>query len=194
VKKSLFLALGGVVAFGVIAVLAVLLATREAAGLPDVAAGTRASVAPAGPAAPRQPRSAAWQEQVPVAGPPRLQLPDRIVAQDVTAPIAACLRANPTSQGGGGHLMLELEAVEGGGLLIVGAPVESWGNASKALVECARHVLEGRTISVGSYTPGERFRASYPLESAAPEAAPPPPSTLPSRRQQRGAGGGGSRR
>jgi hypothetical protein len=200
VKKLAFMALLGVAAFGVTAILAVLVATRDPAGgpaspartaSPDEAAVTWQAV----PAAPGNPRAAARQEQLPEPGPPRLQLPDRILARDVTAPVAPCLLANPTNPGGGALLTLELEAQDGGGLLIVGAPVARWENASKALVDCARHVLEGRTIILGAYSPGERFQASYALESAVPEPAPPAPSTVPSRRPaQRGAAGAASRR
>jgi hypothetical protein len=198
VKKLIFIALAGIVAIGVIAVAVVLLATQESAGdpagVPGVPARTGSLAAPVEPALPGPPPSAASQEQPPEVGPRRLQLPDRIALGDVTAPIAACLRANPTSPGGGALLTLELEALEGGGLRIVDAPVARWGNASRALVECAQQTLRGRTISLGAYTPGERFRARYELESPLPEPEPPPPSTLPSRRPpQRGAGSGGRR-
>ena len=195
-KKLVIIALAGIIAIGVIAVAVVLFATQEPAGVSDVPAGAGGSLAaPAATALPIQPPPAASQEQFTEAGPRRLQLPDRIAARDVTAPIAACLRANPTSHGGGALLTLELEALEGGGLRIVDAPVARWGNASRALVDCAQQILAGRIIPIGAYTPGEHFRARYELESVTPEAAPPPPSALPSRRpQQRGAGGGGSRR
>ena len=194
-KKLVIIALAGILAIGVIAVAVVLFATQEPAGVSDVPAGTGGSLAaPAATALPIQPPLAASQEQPPELGPRRLQLPDRIALGDVTAPIAACLRANPTSPGGGALLTLELEALEGGGLRIVDAPVARWGNASRALVECAQQTLRGRTISLGAYTPGERFRARYELESPLPEAPPPPPSALPSRRPpQRGAGGDGRR-
>ena len=194
-KKLVIIALAGIIAVGVIAVAVVLFATQESAGVPDVPAGRGNLGGPVATAVPIQPPPAASQEQFPEAGPRRLQLPDRIAARDVTAPIAACLRANPTSHGGGALLTLELEALEGGGLRIVDAPVARWGNASRALVDCAQQILAGRIIPIGAYTPGEHFRARYELESVTPEAAPPPPSALPSRRpQQRGAGGGGSRR
>jgi hypothetical protein len=195
VKKLVLIALAGIVAIGVIAVAVVLLATQDPAGVPDGPAGTGNLAGKVAAAEPIQPPPAPSQEQFPEAGLRRLQLPDRIAARDVTAPIAACLRANPTSHGGGALLTLELEALEGGGLRIVDAPVARWGNASRALVDCAQQILEGRTIPIGAYTPGERFRARYELESVTPEAEPPPPSALPSRRPpQRGAGGGGSRR
>jgi hypothetical protein len=193
------MALLGVAAFGAAALVAVLVVTRDPAGGPaDPGRMDRdapAAAWPAGPSSPRHPRAVARQEQRPEPGPPLLQLPDRILARDVTSPVAPCLLATPTSPGGGALLTLELEAQDGGGLLIVGAPVARWGNASQALVDCARHVLEGRTISVGAYPAGERFQASYPLESPSPEAAPPPPSGVPSRRQPpRSAAGTASRR
>jgi hypothetical protein len=195
VKKLVIIALAGIIAIGVIAVAVVLFATQDPAGVPDVPAGRGSLGGPVAPAAPIQPPPAASQEQSPEAGPRRLQLPDRIAARDVTAPIAECLRANPTSHGGGALLTLEFEALEGGGLRIVDAPVARWGNASRALVDCTRQILAGRTIPIGAYTPGERFQARYELESVTPEAEPPPPSTLPSRRPPvRGAGGGGNRR
>lgn len=193
-KKLLFVALAGILAIGAIAVAVVLLSTQEPAGVPGVPAGTGSLAVPVAPTVPGPPPPAGSQEQPPEAGPRRLQLPDRIALGDVTAPIAACLRANPTSPGGGALLTLELEALEGGGLRIVDAPVARWGNASRALVECAQQALRGRTISLGAYTPGERFQARYELESPLPEAPPPPPSALPSRRpSQRGAGDGGRR-
>jgi hypothetical protein len=195
VKKLVIIALAGIIAVGVIAVAVVLFATQESAGVPDVPAGRGNLGGPVATAVPIQPPPAAPQAQLPEAGPRRLQLPDRIASRDVTAPIAACLRANPTSHGGGALLTLELEALEGGGLRIIDAPVARWGNASRALVDCAQQILAGRIIPIGAYTPGEHFRARYELESVTPEAAPPPPSALPSRRSpQRGAGGGGSRR
>lgn len=198
-KKLAFMALLGVTAFGVAAILAVRVATREPAGGSVPPAGTaNAGEAAAGwqaPAAPRNPRAATRLELQPEPGPPRLQLPDRVVARDVTAPVTPCLLASPTSPGGGALLTLELEAQDGGGLLVIGAQVARWGSASKALVDCARHVLEGRTISLGAYTPGERFQASYALEPAVPEPAPPAPSSIPSRRgAQRGAAGAAGRR
>lgn len=193
-KKLVTIALAGIVAVGVIAVAVVLLAPQESAGVPDGPAGTGNLAAKVATAAPVQLPPAASEEQLPEAGPRRLQLPDRIAARDVTTPIAACLRANPASHGGGALLTLELEALEGGGLRIIDAPVARWGNASRALVDCAQQILAGRIIPIGAYTPGEHFRARYELESVTPEAAPPPPSALPARRpQQRGAGGGSRR-
>jgi len=197
VKRQILAGLAGIAILGGGAALLIIRATEPGAAAQPPAEPERAQ-APAGPAVtPSSPVEPPPPPRPP--GPQRLQLPDRIAARDVTAPVAGCLRDHPTSQGGGARLTLELEALEEGGLRILRVPVAAWGNASQALIECAQRQLVGRTIAIGRYAPGERYLAAYDLESAAvappPPPAPAPASTIPPRRaSQRSAGGDGSRR
>jgi len=200
VKRQILAGLAGIAVLGGGAVLLIIRATEPGAAEAPAAEFDRAQAraqAQGGQPAPHPPQVEPQPPPTPPPAPQRLQLPDGIAARDVTAPIAGCLKDHPTSTGGGARLTLELEALEEGGLRIVGVPVAAWGNASQALVECAQRRLAGRTIAIGRYAPGERYLAAYDLESAAVEPPPPPapPSTLPPRRgPQRGAGGTGSRR
>jgi hypothetical protein len=196
VKRLVLLALAGIAVVGGGASLVILTVTESwtsgsATAPPETAAAARAEASQApGPGGEIQPEQPAQPVLL------RLQLPPRIAARDVTAPIAECLRSHPTSHGGGAVLTLELEALAGGGLRIVEAPVAAWGNASRALVACAQQILPGRTIAIGEYPPGERFRARYDLESAAaaaPARESPVATTVPARQPARRASGGGRR-
>jgi len=146
---------------------------------------------------PAPPGNAAPSLPVQVSRAPRsLQLPPRVAARDLTAALAPCHRGNPMGPGLPAILTLELEAQAGGGLVVVGARIASRGGASDGLVACARELLLGRRVTVGSFTPGEHFVASYDVVSPSPAASPPPdlPSTsLPASRLQRAQRRGGSR-
>jgi hypothetical protein len=202
VKRLVLLALAGIFVIGVgAAALIHLLPGAESFDASWTGASVPAPPEPKGVTVPRTPPSATPVDppgsiasmRAAVAGPRRLQLPDRIAARDVTTPVADCLRAHPTNPGGGAVLMLDLEALEGGGVRIVDAPVTAWGNASRALVDCAQGALRGRIVAVGEYPAGERLRARYALESVIPEAEPPPASTLTARQPPRRASGGSRR-
>jgi hypothetical protein len=197
VKRLVLLAVAGIAAVGAGASLVILSITESWTSGSTTAPSEMAEVRRAEEsAAPGEPRTVIQPEQPAQPGFRRLQLPPRIAARDVTAPIAECLRSHPTSAGGGAVLTLELEALASGGLRIVAAPVAAWGNASRALVACAQQVLPGRTVAVGEYPPGERFRARYDLESAAaapPTQEPPVATALPARQPARRGPGGGRR-
>jgi hypothetical protein len=197
VKRPVLLALAGIAAVGVGASLVILTVTESRTSWTATAPAEEAGAVRAEASqAPGEPGRVIQPEQPVQPGVRRLQLPPRIAARDVTAPIAECLRSHPTSPGGGAVLTLELEALAGGGLRVVEAPVAAWGNASRALVACAQQVLPGRTIAIGEYPPGERFRARYDLasaEAAAPARESPVASTVPARQPARRASGSGRR-
>jgi len=195
VKWQILAGLAGIALLGGGAALLIVRATDPGAGASPPAEVERAQGS-AGPAAPPPPQVEPPPPPPRPPGPRRLQLPERVAARDVTAAVARCLRDHPTSTGGGARLTLELEPLEGGGLRISAVPVAAWGNASQALVECAQRQLVGRTIDIGRFEPGERYLASYDLESTAVAPPPPvPPTSMPARHgPQRGAASDGRRR
>jgi len=195
VRRPVFLGLAGIAALGAAATAGVLLFTWQPVGAPGQEPAplpaTRAapSAAPPGGAAPSPPVQASRGQR-------SLQLPPGAAARDLTAALAPCHRGNPAGQGLPAVLTLELEAQAGGGLVVVDARVASRGGASEGLLACARQLLLGRRVTLGSFPPGEHFVTWYDVVSPSPAVSPPPdpPSTSPpANRLQRAQRRAGSR-
>jgi hypothetical protein len=68
---------------------------------------------------------------------------------------------------GSAVLVIELEAVSGGRVRIVDAPVESRGATEDGLLSCLQEGLRGLELQ-GPATPGGRYRVRYALRPMAP--------------------------
>lgn len=189
-KRLVFLSLAGIVGLGFAAGAVVLVVTQH----PDGAPGAARSV-PALPASPPEPvappERAISGLPVPAVpaqqGPRSLQLAQGVVARDLTGALPPCHRVNAMGPGPPAVLTLELEARDGGGLVVVDARVASRGGASEGLISCAIQVLLGRRVAEGSFPPGEHFVTQVeitPPSNAADPPIEPPPTSQPISRQQ----------
>jgi hypothetical protein len=73
---------------------------------------------------------------------------------------------------GSAVLIIQLEAVSGGLVRIVDAPVESRGGSEDGLLSCVQEALRGLQLK-GPTTPGARYRVRYPLRPMAPNIGGP---------------------
>ena len=173
-KKLVILAVGAILLLGVVAVVAVLIASdgaeparrRPAPGQP--AAGGDPASAPLGSAA--RPGRSGYPP-----GPRRVQLPAGRVKAVLSEPLVPCFQSFPPHSSLPAVLTLELEAQSSGGFAVLGSSVKSWGGATAALVECVRKILPGQVVPGGSFTMGDRalydFELSMPpVDRAAPAA------------------------
>jgi hypothetical protein len=194
VKKLVLLAVGAILLLGVVAVVAVLIASGGD-GAPASPAPIQPSgaAAPAPAAAPPSPPAAAGYPP----GPRRVELPAGRVKAVLSEPLVPCFKRFPPHSSLPAVLTLELEAQSSGGFAVLGSSVKSWGGATAALVECVRQILPGQVVPGGSFTMGERalydFELSMPPSIAPPPPPEPPPSSLPANRAQQPSRRGASR-
>jgi hypothetical protein len=154
----------------------------EAAAPPEVAALGAPPLAtrPPSPAplvADPVPARAAWRP--PAQDPPRLvanrvirkRVLDALRAAPIQSRLARCAdpvgfgglpAASPVPRARPPVLLLELEA-PGGEVRIVEARVRDWGEASAAMVSCARDVLRGQVIPGSTIPRGERTWMPFPV-------------------------------
>jgi len=125
-----------------------------------------------------------------------LQLPQDVVARELTPPLAPCLEGRPAPRRAPA-LTLLVEAIPGGLRVVDAIPAAAVDPSAAPIVECAQELLRDRKVSTGQLPPGERYRAAYALEggtgaatsrSAAPSGGAGPARTF---RRQRGKGTGG---
>jgi hypothetical protein len=213
VRNKLVLAVAAIALFFLASIAAVAIATRSTDGVSRVAPPAASDPAPVAP----EPGPVQAPVALPVAepvggaerGPPvpvgwaearALQLPGDAVARELAPPLAPCFeRAAAPAQAP--VLTLLVEGIPGGLRIVDAVPATAVAPGAEALVECAQEILRDRKVSAGSFAPGDRYQATYPLrdsrERTSPAAARPSasgPGSAPAApyRRQRGKGTGGA--